>query len=568
MNDMEKAYAAYRKLADRPYTKATTAQLNVAYNVLCRVRRDPAFAAAIRDYATPEGEPVNALIEKYFSDYNNSYGLHIEDTLTEFDDFNLAAGGYFVISTDLRLPDGTMRPTSPIDLSVGDTVHLRAEYFSHGDDMHFTPTAISYVLRCDGGVIREGRVENTHTLELDVSLNCPGAALIRIIAEGDDGKPLLGSENGYGGLLFSKLDIRTTRPVPADLADFWRDAIDRLMRVDPRGTTPDGYSGNVVYDFDMPSKNFFSLRRVDVSYLADMRANKLKTPNDDRLDKYDVYELYLKAPGPCHASAYVSVPRSATSRLPIRFVYDGYGCHSPSIMTSDQYIYAHCSHHGYELAAPDEGYYTPLNADILKNYGRANGKPNSDFNDKNDCYLYYMLLRNLQVIRFLTDPALSYDVEGLHDRWNGEIILGGGSMGGYQTVCVGGLLTLLAERSAPFVCARLEPGIPAFGDLGAEVDPMKIHTGRRGYEENSDYFDAAMLATLIRSYLRISRVGLGDETCISSAIHAMFNSIPDSVPKEAKYLQNSNHGYMPEESKQSWFIYKNTAAMALENNNA
>ena len=568
MTDMEKAYAAYRKLADRPIVKATTAQLNVAYNVLCRARRDPAYAAAIRDFATPEGEPIDLLIEKYFSDYNNSYGLRIEDSLTEFSDFNLAAGGYFVLTTDLRLPDGTLRPTSPIDLTVGDTVRLHAEYFSHGDDQPFAPTAITYTLRCDGGVIREGRVENSATLDIDVSLDRPGAALVRIIALGDDDKPLVGSENAYGGLLFSKLDIRPTRPVPTDLTDFWRDAIDRLMRVDPRDTTPDGYFGNIAYDFDMPSKNFFSLRRVDAPYLAKMRANKLKTPDDDRLDSYAIYELYLKAPGPCHASAYVSVPRNSTARLPIRFVYDGYGCHSPSIMTSEQYIYAHCSHHGYELAAPDEGYYTPLNAGILKNYGRANGMPNSDYNDRNDCYLYYMLLRNLQVIRFLTDPALSYDVEGLHDRWNGEIILGGGSMGGYQTVSVGGLLTLLAERTAPFVCARLEPGIPAFGDLAAEVDPMKIHTGRRGYEEDSDYFDAAILATLIRSPLRISRIGLGDETCISSAIHAMLNSIPDSLPKEARYLQNSSHGYMPEESKQFWFTYKNTAAMALEKDNA
>lgn len=76
------------------------------------------------------------------------------------------------------------------------------------------------------------------------------------------------------------------------------------------------------------------------------------------------------------------------------------------------------------------------------------------------------------------------------------------------------------------------------------------------YEEGMDYFDPAILAHLIEAPIIITRSGLGDETCPSSSIIAFFNSIREGVPKEIRFLQNSSHGYMPDEKDQSWYNYR------------
>ena len=74
-----------------------------------------------------------------------------------------------------------------------------------------------------------------------------------------------------------------------------------------------------------------------------------------------------------------------------------------------------------------------------------------------------------------------------------------------------------------------------------------------------DYFDPAMLAHLIDNPIIVTRSGLGDETCPSSAIISFFNSIRADIPREIRFLQNSSHGYVPDEVNQRWYKYRYAA---------
>ena len=38
---------------------------------------------------------------------------------------------------------------------------------------------------------------------------------------------------------------------------------------------------------------------------------------------------------------------------------------------------------------------------------------------------------------------------------------------------------------------------------------------------------------------------------------AVYNMIPDFVEKEIRFVQNSSHGYLPDEEYQEWFVYNN-----------
>ena len=551
----KKAYENYKKVTSKTFLNVTTTQLNVIYNILCRINRDEEYAKALAEFETSEREPLKTLIEEYFDGYNNLFGLEIRDTLTEFTDESLASGGYFTLDT-FKEESGELIPHKPTEFEAGDVATVRATLYSHETKEKISVPTLHAISVNDDGITEEHKVSDCSEITFKVTLSRAGMAKFKVIPKDASGKAIIGLEVAYGGLLFSWQKIKPTHSAPADLIPFWCSEIDRMMSVDPTSTVTDGYAGRVAYMHDMPSKNKYKLTRLDSEYIAKMRKNEQQTVSDTALDKYDLWDVNLKSPGPCPSTAYISVPKFAKdSSLPIKFVFDGYSVRCPAPMLSDSAICVHCSHHGYELGMEDKSYYEPIRKQIAGHYGRGNGEINSDYKDIHDCYMTYLIIRDLQMIRYCTDPSLSYDLPELHDKWNGEIAISGGSMGGYQTLAVGGLTALLRKVSPSFKVARLTPSIPAFGNRAAELD-RRVSTDLTKYEEGCDYFDTVFLTPLIDAPVDLPRVGLGDETCPATGILAAINNIPEGIPREINFLQNSSHGYLPDIDLQTWYKYE------------
>ena len=550
----KKAYEAYKRTAKMNFVQVTTAKLNVIYNIECRMKRDPEYKKELDSFVTEEGETIGALIEKYFTGYNARHGLEIRETLTEFLDPDFAEGAYFVIDTYKKV-DEELIPTAPTEFKVGDIAHAKIKLFSHSEHTPLKTEKICYITMTDDGEKEEGFADNTDTLEIDFTLSRPGWVYFRANAVDVNGKNILGFDTAFGGALFDRHDIPLTKESPRDLYEFWEKAIDRLMKIDPTDPNPDGYEGLVAYEYDMPKENHFELTKFDKSYVEMLRGYKIGNITEEMLENFDFYELNLKAPGPCHSANYLTIPKSADPKsLYLQVSFDGYSAYPPSPAYSKNCICLHCSHHGYKLPRPLEGYYMKLRQGVCMHYGIGDGKPNSLYEDLNDNYMIYLHLRNLQAIRFVTDPALSSMINGLHDVWNGEVKFTGGSMGGYQAICTAALSTILVKKTSPYKLISTNANIPAFCNLAGREDNRV--PGFTYYTDGMEYFDAAHLSAFIDVPVTVPRVGLGDKTCPPNGILAMFNNIPKGIHKEINFLQGSDHGFLPEPDFQKWFKYE------------
>ncbi len=550
----KKAYDAYKRTAKMNFVQVTTAKLNVIYNIECRMKRDEEYRRELDAFVTEEGESIGVLIEKYFTGYNARHGLEIRETLTEFLDPDFAEGGYFIINT-YKVTEGELVSCAPTEFSVGDKGRAEIKLYSYATGESVKAKKIGYFMMNDDGEKVEGYVENTDTLCLDFSLCRPGWVYFKANSVDGNGKNLLGFDTAFGGALFDMTEIPLSKESPEDLYDFWDKAIDRLLEVDPTDTTADGYEGLVEYEYDMPKENHFEIIKFDKDYVKMLKEYKIGAITEQMLENFDFYEVNLKAPGPCHSANYLTVPKGADPKsLYLQVSFDGYSAYPPSPAYSKNCICLHCSHHGYKLPRPLDGYYMKLRQGVCMHYGLGDGKPNSLYEDLNDNYMIYLHLRNLQAIRFVTSPALSSMIEGLHRIWNGEIKLTGGSMGGYQSICTGGLCEILNKKINTFKLLSLTANIPAFCNLAGRTEnrvPCMTY-----YTEGMEYFDAAHLASLVKIPVTIPRVGLGDKTCSPNGILAMFNNIPKGVRKEINFLQGSDHGYLPEPDFQQWFKYQ------------
>lgn len=556
-NPAIKAYENYKKLSAKPFTSMTTVNLNVLYNILCFARRNAEYRESLLAYETEEGESIISLVEKYFEDYNAQYGLDIRDTLTEFEDPSLASGSYFMITTYKISDVGERVLTAPTEFKKGDKVLVEATLYSHADDTPAIAPKLHAAWLDDDAKSGESLVQNSSSIEFELTLSREGCTKFKVIAENECGKLIPGSETAYGGVVFSREKIKATHEPPNDLYEFWDEEIEKMYLVDPRGETSDGYEGDVAWLFDMPNKNFADIKKLGEEDFEALLENKLSAPDKELLNSYDFYRIYLKCPGPCHASGYLTIPRGKKKdSVAIQISYDGYGMNSPPIRTVEDKICFHCTHHGYELGHPKKEYYDKLGGDgcILSAYGAGLDRPNSGYDDIHDCYMLYLNLRNMQMLRYITDENLSGDIDMLHEIWNGEIEFFGGSMGGYQAICSSALAHFIKKRGAKFNITLTTANVPAYCNLAGITDKRIPHIVRF-YRDGMDYFDPATLAHLIDNPVSIPRIGLGDEACPATNIISFYNSLKCDIGLDVAFLQNSSHGYVPKTSKQSWYRY-------------
>ena len=556
MNNYGKiAYDAYKRISKVNFVQITTSKLNILYNIVCRMKRDPEYRRELEAFVTEEGDSIETLIERYFLEYNARHGLEIRDSLTEFENPDLAEGSYFIVDT-YKVVSGNLVPCDAPEFSIGDTAHIVVKHYSHAKDELLVSPVLHYVVKTDDGVEYDGKCYDTNTCEFNITLSRAGLGQFKVFSETPDGNKIIGAETALGGVLFNWREIPLSKPLADDFDEYWNRQIDRLLKVNPTDKTPDEYNGEVLYEYDMPKDNHFEINKFDKEFLDVLHDEGICNYTEDILEKFDFYELNLKAPGPCHSSNYLSIPKNqGDKKFSIQVSFDGYSA-TPSVPTfNENYICLKCSHHGYKLPRSLKEYYAPIRSGVCAFYGLGKkGKPNSEFKNLDDNYLLYTHLRIMQAIRFVTTREFSGFIENLHDVWDGNLLFVGGSMGGYLSISQAALASLYLKKNKTYNLVSVLADIPAFCNIyGRMENRVPCMTS---YSEGMDYYDAAHFAHLVNVPVTIPRIGLGDFTCSPNGIVAMFNSLPKTIHKKVNFLQNSDHNYIPEVEVQKWFRYE------------
>jgi len=128
----KKAYKTYQSCVKQLKTvkRVTKQDLNTLYNIQCRMKKDSEYAEQLRELSA-ENESFCNLIENFFGEYNNFYGLEIRDDLIEFDDPEFASGSYFIIKSYKKDDTDNLVELAPTEFKANEEAFVRATLYSH-----------------------------------------------------------------------------------------------------------------------------------------------------------------------------------------------------------------------------------------------------------------------------------------------------------------------------------------------------------------------------------------------------------------------------------------------------
>ncbi len=521
-----------------------------------------------------EKNEIYYLIETFWNEYNSKLGIDIRDSLYEV--------GTGVVEVYFEDVSDTVTGKKAYEYVAGEDVHFKLELRQKETNILFPCSSFSYIYRIDGVVDEDNNtVDYTGTQSGEsgiFTLTIPASEInkspllqrgkgvvIELLVEAFSTEDTIICEGGAtlkgyaGGAAVNFKDIKATQEKPSDYEAFWAEQIERVKNTDPTDATVPtektrysaiGEHPDILLYDDIDLTNYFHIKKFDKALLSSYREKGLSSAEDSCLDLFDIYEIYLKAPGPNPATGILTIPKNKTG-LDARFGFAGYGVSAPSVSLNDSVISFHATHHGYPCGLSRDEYYTELYAKVLNSYGTAVGRPNSTYKNKDDCYILYMFLRNLQAVRFIdeckskdiraldTDSAL-YDLyANLKRAFSGSITLWGGSMGGYQTLGISALSAM-----AGYNVVMTHSLVSAFCNNSGYTKEGRINNiFGVYYEDNMDYFDGVFFAEYIKSEIAFSQVAFGDYTCPPSGIIAAYNAVKSK--KTMNLYQNSQHDYWP-----------------------
>ena len=575
--DARAAFAFYqsirKSLSDRGGVSALSFdELNALYNIALKAQREDGFAKelALCDTSDEAEAPLAERIDALLSDYSVVHGVDIREELYEIT--RTQGTVYFKAETD--------RDAHAYRLGDSITFHISARDKTSGqitpcDTFEYT-YEIEGVAEAVSGTADGSRGTLTVTVPSDAILassfvkngkSCGIMVRLAVSATG-----VQEQEKFLGGAVVDMDAFAPAAEKPQDFDEYWQKNLDACFAVSPIDTTLTPYDkkGVVVSDIRrcgdqfsrekgklISEENYFRATKIDAEKLALYHAKGKNTNiTEETLAEYDFYEVYLKSLGPCPSSLILSIPKAAEKSAKAFLAFPGYGAYAPSMYAATNAIGLMVTHHGYWVDASADELYTDLNKGenpVLGNYGRANGKPNSGYDDLYDCYMLYLLLRDFQAIRFAYDlprGVLGTQFDGVLGEiyasflraWNGKIELSGWSMGGYQTLCLGGLS---AKAGIPLSFIRAV--IPGFCNLAGHAIGGRFNNifGIK-YDSAMRYFDPVMFAAYINTYVEIPRCGLGDYTCPPSGIITAYNAL--RCKKKICLYQNATHGYVPSDT--------------------
>ena len=380
---------------------------------------------------------------------------------------------------------------SALSYEIGEEMNMTV-YLSTGTDLA-SCAQFAWTMKGDDGKTSEGFAPGINgSVSFKTTLDTNGFVMITVKALDASGKEINENVRFSGAMGVHPELITQTHEEPSDFDAFWEKAIADMNAVSPE-----------------------IIEMKEVSAQGGFKAYKMKIAcvgND-------------KWTGETYVSGYLSYPEGASAgSLKMRATFQGYGVSSPSVSCSDGYItFAVCGH-SIEVGE-DSTYYTDLASGALKGHGWYA----TDNTDPNEVYFKYMLLRDLQALRFMKQYFGS-DGNGL---WDGKTItLSGASQGGFQVIALAALDSDVTSVNA---------GVPWLCDIGGYTDGKKIKSSfQPEYCDSIRYFDTANFAKRVKCPVSIS-AGLGDPLCPPAGVAAMYNSL--TCPRTLVFKQGGTHSY-------------------------
>ncbi|MBR3965977.1 MAG: acetylxylan esterase [Clostridia bacterium] len=380
-----------------------------------------------------------------------------------------------------------------LSYEIGEEIVFNISLFAGGDlasCAHF-----DWTMKGDDGKESSGSVPgSTGQLTLSTTLENNGFVMVEVRAIGADGNEIDKNVRFSGAAGVHPELLKITKEEPVDFEEYWEDAISEMMAVDPEIIEMEEIEGKSGY-----------------------KAYKMKLASAGN----------EKWTGETYVAGYLTYPENAAKKsLSIRATFQGYGVNSPSPSYNGNSItFAVCGH-SIEIGM-DSSYYSDLQKGILNGHGWST----AENADGKNVYFRYMLLRDLQALRFMKE----YFGEGGLDIWDGDSInLSGSSQGGFQVIALAAL-----DKDVDSISA----GVPWLCDIGGYTDGKKIKSSfRPDFADGLGYFDSASFASRIKCKVSIS-AGLGDPLCPPAGVAAMYNAL--NCPKSLTFGQNQTHSYRP-----------------------
>ena len=365
---------------------------------------------------------------------------------------------------------------NPISYSVGDKVTFRVSLLS-GDKLVSVPQ-FTWEYDTDNGGYKKNTVHGISgqfVVTMD-SLDIPGTGHLIVKCANKKGHIIstLSEVVCDASVVYGFNDISSYKEKPSDFDSFWRNKIAVLEKTD---VTP------------------ISVTECPV-----------------KVSGYKIYDVELNA---INSTAYVhvSVPENAApGSLKMRVYYDAYGdpasdgpeCAADAICVSvnKMSIKNHQSSEYYaEKSIPD----------FFANYA-ADKHPFLD-----------MIYRDVQAIR--------YAEKQFADLWNGnDIIVSGGSMGGFQSIAVSAVYNKVTECNV---------NVPWMSDTAGQTVGKRLDGWMPDYNDGIKYFDSTYFASMFKGKVTIS-AGLGDYICPPTGIAALYNAY--TCDKSISFRQCGGHG--------------------------
>ncbi len=327
--------------------------------------------------------------------------------------------------------------------------------------------------------------------------------------------------------------------VPSDFMSFWEDSLSEL---DGAENAP-----KLIELAPIPLETYSNWYR----YNHDLYSFKISCPGD---------VTDLKS-GETYVTGTIQIPKDADlASAPIEMWYCGYGITRPYPQSSETSkgkitvtVAAHSLDYDFEnksIQPTEEDFNLPSyysEAEYGSNYYGFYSEENKD---RDSVYFKYMLLRDIQAIRFMTkafkeggnvefDPSADEETKTLASEkltpglWDGEnITSNGSSQGAFQAVAVAALYSETVGVSEQRI-TELWAGIPWMCDVQGNTDGKKVQsTYRPVYINDEDgaevvglnYYDTASFGRFVTCDTVIS-AGMGDPLCPASGISALYNGI-------------------------------------------
>lgn len=392
------------------------------------------------------------------------------------------------------------------------TTNKNAVSYKTGEEMKFTVSLradgklascakFKYILQADDGrEPEEGYADGkTGVFTLTTKLDVPGFVNLQVIACNKDGDALSDVNYFKGGAGADIENIQKAKAEPADFDAFWQSQLAKL-----EGTAPEL----------MEIKEVASPDAAFTVYYVKIRFIKRNTWGN-------------------YVSAYLSVPKDAKAKsLALNVNYQGAGIFELTKRCTKGQAMLTVSAHCMELGK-DSTYYGGLMNSTLRDYPNAT---------RETVYFREMVLRDIQAVRFMKQY---FGENGTDERFKGlwnakqELILSGGSQGGFQAVAVAALESgvSMLDINYPWLC-----------DIGGCGTNGRIaSTFMPSYTSALEYYDTVNFAKRLTCPTYIGIEGLGDDIATTTGVTVFWNNLNPSIVRQITYVQNQSHSHSPVE---------------------